>query len=74
MLRRLKSNQYSFILARKFMLAMMQAGMIVGFSQSRVDYAKLPPGVNPENVKFEEQHEAELEAMQKEFQLEKKGK
>ena len=58
----------------KFMLAMMQAGMIVGFSQGSVDYAKLPPGVNPENVKFVEQHKAELEAMQKEFQLEKKGK
>ena len=58
----------------KFMLAMMQAAMAVGFSQGNVDYAKLPPGINPDNVKFVEEHKAELEAMQKEFQaLGKKG-
>lgn len=51
----------------KFMLAMLQAGMIHGFSQGKVDYAKLPPGVNPDNVKFIAAHQAELEAMQKEF-------
>jgi hypothetical protein len=52
----------------KFMLAMMQAGMIVGFSQGTVDYSKLPPGINPENVKFVTAHKADLEAMQKEFE------
>jgi predicted RNase H-like nuclease (RuvC/YqgF family) len=51
----------------KFMLAMLQAGMIHGFSQGKVDYAKLPAGVNPENIKFIAAHQAELEAMQKEF-------
>jgi DNA repair exonuclease SbcCD ATPase subunit len=52
----------------KFMLAMMQAGMVHGFSQGNVDDAKLPPGVNPENIKFIGEHKAELEAMQKEFE------
>ena len=51
----------------KFTMAMLQAGMIHGFSQGKVDYAKLPAGVNPENVKFIEAHKAELEAMQQEF-------
>jgi predicted RNase H-like nuclease (RuvC/YqgF family) len=51
----------------KFMLAMLQASMVYGFSQGKVDYAKLPPGVNPANVKFIETHKAELEAMQKEL-------
>ena len=51
----------------KFTLAMLQAGMIQGFSQGKVDYAKLPPGVNPENVKFIAAHKAELDAMQQEF-------
>lgn len=51
----------------KFTMAMLQAGMIHGFSQGKVDYAKLPPGVNPANIKFIEEHKAELDAMQKEF-------
>ena len=52
----------------KFMLAMMQAGMVYGFSQGKVDYAKLPPGINPANIKFVAEHKAELDAMQKEFE------
>ena len=48
-------------------MAMLQAGMIHGFSQGKVDYAKLPAGVNPENIKFIEAHKAELDAIQKEF-------
>lgn len=52
----------------KFMLSMMQAGMVYGFSQGKVDYATLPPGVNPDNVKFVAEHQAELEAMRKEFE------
>ena len=51
----------------KFTLAMLQAGMIHGFSQGNVDYAKLPAGVNPENIKFIAAHKAELDAMQQEF-------
>ena len=52
----------------KFMLAMLQAGMVHGFSQGKVDYSKLPPGVNADNVKFVDEHKAELEALQKEFE------
>ena len=52
----------------KFTLAMLQAGMIEGFSQGKVDYAKLPAGVNPENIKFIAAHKAELDAMQQEFE------
>ena len=51
----------------KFTLALLQAAMIQGFSQGKVDYAKLPPGVNPENIKFVAAHKAELDAMQQEF-------
>ena len=51
----------------KFMMAMLQAGMIYGLSQGKVDYAKLPAGVNPENIKFIAAHKAELDAMQQEF-------
>ena len=51
----------------KFTMAMLQAGMIHGFSQGQVDYAKLPAGVNPENIKFIAAHKAELDAMQQEF-------
>jgi predicted RNase H-like nuclease (RuvC/YqgF family) len=52
----------------KFMLAMLQAGMVYGFSQGKVDYAKLPPGVNADNVKFIEAHKAELDSLQHEFE------
>ena len=52
----------------KFTLAMLQAGMVYGFSKGKVDYAKIPAGINPENVKFVEEHQAELNAMQKEFE------
>lgn len=47
------------------LMALLQAGMVEGFSQGKADLAKLPPGVNPENVKFVREHKAELEAMQK---------
>ena len=52
----------------KFMLALLQAGMVHGLSQGKVDYSKLPPGVNADNVKFIDEHKAELEALQKEFE------
>ena len=47
------------------LMALLQAGMVEGFSQGKADLSKLPPGVNPENVKFVREHKAELEAMQK---------
>ena len=52
----------------KFMLALLQAGMVHGLAQGKVDYSKLPPGVNADNVKFIDEHKAELEALQKEFE------
>jgi len=58
----------------KFMLAMLQAGMVYGFSQGKVDYTKLPPGVNADNVRFVAEHQAELQAMQKEFEAMGKAK
>jgi predicted RNase H-like nuclease (RuvC/YqgF family) len=58
----------------RFMMAMLQAGMAYGFSQGKVDYAKLPPGINPANVKFVAEHQAELNAMQKEFEAMGKAK
>ena len=67
MARALKSAGLSPREYAKFTLAMLQAGMIHGFSKGKVDYAKLPPGVNPENIKFIDAHKAELDAMQQEF-------
>lgn len=52
----------------KFMMAMLQAGMVYGLSKGNVDYARLPAGINPENVRFIATHKAELDAMQKEFE------
>ena len=49
----------------KTILALLQAAMIKGFSQGgKVDMAKLPPGVNPANIKFVDEHEAELKKLQ----------
>ena len=53
--------------AREFamtFMALMQAAMIVGFSQGKVDMAKLPPGINPENIRFVQENEAELKQLQ----------
>jgi hypothetical protein len=47
------------------MMAMLQASLVEGFSQGKVDLKRLPPGVNPDNVLFVREHKAELEAMQK---------
>lgn len=49
--------------AAKTIVALLQASMIVGFSQGKVDFAKLPPGVNAANVRFVQQHQAELEKL-----------
>jgi hypothetical protein len=50
----------------KFMMAMVQAAMVAGFKKSGMK--EIPPGINPENVKFVEEHEAELKAMQQEME------
>ena len=46
------------------MMTLLQAALAEGFSQGKLDLAKLPPGINPENIKFVREHKAELEAMQ----------
>ena len=45
------------------MMALVQASIAAGFKKSGM-LKELPAGVNPENVKFVEEHEAELRAMQ----------
>jgi len=51
----------------KFIMAMIQASVAAGFKKSGM-IKELPKGVNPENVKFVEEHEPELRAMQAEFE------
>jgi hypothetical protein len=48
----------------KTFLALLQAAMVKGFSQGKVDMAKLPAGINPENIRFVEENEKELAAIQ----------
>lgn len=55
-----------------FMMAMIQASMVAGFRKAGM-IKELPRDVNPENVKFVEEHEAELKAMQAEFEALSKG-
>jgi hypothetical protein len=55
-----------------FMMAMIQASMVAGFKKAGM-MKELPKEVNPENVKFVEEHEAELKAMQAEFEKLAKG-
>jgi hypothetical protein len=58
----------------KFMLTMMMSAMVAGFQKSGV-IKEIPPQlkeIHPDNVKFVLEHEAELQAMQKE--LERLGK
>ena len=56
----------------KFMMAMIQASFAAGFKKAGM-LKELPAGVNPDNVKFVEEHEAELKAMQAEFEKMEKG-
>ena len=51
----------------KFWLTFLQAAFAHGFQKSGM-LQELPPEVKPENVKFIAEHEAEIEAMQKEFE------
>lgn len=48
----------------KIILALFQASLIQGLSQGKVDFAKLPAGVNPDNIRFVQQNEKELAALQ----------
>jgi len=45
------------------MMALLQASMAEGFLQGQ-DLSKLPPGINPENVKFVRENKEALTAMQ----------
>lgn len=56
----------------KFMMAMVQAAFAAGFKKAGM-LKELPPGVNPDNVKFVEEHEADLKAMQAGFEKMSKG-
>ena len=51
----------------KTMMALIQASIAAGFKKAGM-LKELPPGVNPENVTFVEEHEAELRAMQQQFE------
>jgi hypothetical protein len=51
----------------KFWMAFIQAAFVQGFKKSGM-LKEIPPEVNPDNVKFIEEHAAEIEAMQKEFE------
>jgi septal ring factor EnvC (AmiA/AmiB activator) len=51
----------------KFWLVFIQAAFVHGFKKSGM-LKELPADVNPDNVKFMEDHAAEIEAMQKEFE------
>lgn len=55
-----------------FMMAMIQASMVAGFKKAGM-IKEVPRDVNPDNVKFVEEHEAELKAMQAEFEALSKG-
>jgi hypothetical protein len=52
----------------KFWMTFLQAAFAHGFQKSGM-LKQLPPDINPENVKFIADHEAEIQAMQKEFDL-----
>ncbi len=47
----------------KATMALLLASMVEGFSQGKADLEKLPPGVNPENVKFVRENKTELETI-----------
>lgn len=50
-----------------FWMAFIQAAFVQGFKKSGM-LKELPPDVNPENVRFIEEHAAEIQAIQKEFE------
>jgi hypothetical protein len=50
----------------KFTMAALQAGMVAGLKKQGV-LKEVPKDVSAENVKFIEEHEAELQALQKEW-------
>jgi hypothetical protein len=52
----------------KTTMALFEAAMVVGFSKGNVDMAKLPAGVNPANVTFFQEHQKELEEIQRQME------
>lgn len=52
----------------KFWLAFLQAAMVHGLQKAGMASKTLPAEINAENVKFIADHEAEIEALQKEFE------
>ena len=54
----LSPRQYAVTL-----LALMQAAMAEGFSQGKLDMNKLPPGINPANIKFIRENKAALDEL-----------
>ena len=50
-----------------FWMAFLQAALAHGFQKAGM-MQQLPPDVSPDNVKFVAEHQAEIEAMQKEFE------
>jgi hypothetical protein len=59
------------------MMASLMAGIVAGFQQSgkiKDVPTELSASINPENIKFMQEHGAELEQMQKETEAFTKGK
>ena len=47
------------------LMALMQAALVEGFSQGKLELDKLPPGVNPANIKFVRENKAALDEIQR---------
>ena len=56
----------------KTLMALLQASLAEGFSQGKADLSKLPPGINPENVKFVRENKEVLAQMQAAMQKPRK--
>lgn len=55
----------------KCLLALLQVALVEGFSEGKAELTKLPPGINPENVKFVRENKAVLEDMKTMFDASK---
>lgn len=64
----LSAREYS-----KTLMALLQASMAEGFSQGKADLSKLPPGINPENVKFVRENKEVLAQMQAAMEKKKRN-
>lgn len=56
----------------KTLMALLQASLAEGFSQGKADLSKLPPGINPENVKFVRENKEVLAQMKAAMQKSRK--